>query len=383
MNTRKIHSKEIVYFSSIPWNFSWHRQQEMMTYMAEHGYKILFVEPCSKMHPFDREFEQIAPGIWRLQPCGMPYERCLRAIHCLNAKISHKQIGEVSEKLKFKNPIIWLDRVHGVDFPYYQGEHYIIYDLVDEILAFGRVRNKKLLISLENQVLKRADTLLSSSRTLMERKILQSGRSETAVFLPNGVDCRRFDHSEYISSSRSIVVGFVGEISKRRLDFDIISYIAKKKSDWSFVFVGPGNEHDKEALRELSSNISVEGPVNGECIPEVIQGFDVGIIPYNVEKEDMDYVFPRKACEYLASGKAVVCTPLKEVKQLAPYVLVASDGREFADKLEEAVGKSSITPESRRTFAKEFDWNCLMESLLNDLSQFEMETGSKYGEKIQ
>lgn len=383
MNTRKIHSKEIIYISSIPWNFSWHRQQEMMTYMAEHGYKILFIEPCSKAHPFEREYEQIALNIWRLQPCGMPYERCLRAIHYLNAKISHKQIGEALKDLKFKDPIVWLDRVHGFDFPYYQRDHYIIYDLVDEILAFGRFRNKELLISLENQVLKRADILLSSSRTLMERKILQSGRGETAVFLPNGVDCRRFDCLEDIPPSQPIVAGFVGEISKRRLDFELISYIAKEKRDWKFVFVGPGNENDKEVLRAISSNISVEGSVSGGRIPEVIQGFDVGIIPYHVDKEDMDYVFPRKACEYLASGKAVVCTPLKEVNQLEPYVLVASDGREFVDKLEEAVKKNSTTPESRRAFAKRFDWNCLMESLLNDLSQFKMETETKYGEKIQ
>lgn len=72
------HSKDLIYVSSIPWDFSWHRQQEMMSYLAEHGFRVLFVEPCSKKHPFQKLLRQVKENVWRLRPCGLPYERCLK-----------------------------------------------------------------------------------------------------------------------------------------------------------------------------------------------------------------------------------------------------------------------------------------------------------------
>lgn len=186
------HSKDIIYVSSIPWDFSWHRQQEMMMYMSEHGFKILFVEPCDKKHPFQRFFKQECENVWRLRPCGFPYERCSRLINIINGKMARTEIEKAARQLKFEKPILWLDRVHGFDFEYFQKNSFVVYDLVDEILAFGRVRNDRMLLELENQVLKRADILLSSSQTLMERKIKQSGREGKSLFLPNGVDCSRF-----------------------------------------------------------------------------------------------------------------------------------------------------------------------------------------------
>ena len=184
-----LHSKEIIYISSISWDFSWHRQQEMMMYMSEHGFKILFVEPCDKKHPFQRFFKQECENVWRLRPCGFPYERCSRLINIINGKMARTEIEEAARQLKFEKPILWLDRVHGFDFEYFQKNSFVVYDLVDEILAFGRVRNDRMLLELENQVLKRADILLSSSQTLMERKIKQSSREGKSLFLPNGVDC--------------------------------------------------------------------------------------------------------------------------------------------------------------------------------------------------
>lgn len=364
-----LHSKEIIYISSISWDFSWHRQQEMMMYMSEQGFKILFVEPCDKKHPFQRFFKQECENVWRLRPCGFPYERCSRLINIINGKMARTEIEEAARQLKLEKPILWLDRVHGFVFEYFQKNSFVVYDLVDEILAFGRVRNDRMLLELENQVLKRADILLSSSQTLMERKIKQSSREGKSLFLPNGVDCSRFSIETGKVTQQNPTIGFIGHISKRSINYNLVQSVAAARPDWTLLFVGPGTEEDKNALKEGYPNIVIQDPVSGTEVPRVIREFDIGMIPYNTEKADMDYVFPRKACEYLAAGKPVISTPLKEVECLRPYVQVATDAEGFIRKAEEVTDENEIATEARRTFAKKYDWDFLMKGLVAILSQ--------------
>lgn len=360
------HSKDIIYVSSIPWDFSWHRQQEMMMYMSEHGFKILFVEPCDKKHPFQRFFKQECENVWRLRPCGFPYERCSRLINIINGKMARTEIEKAARQLKFEKPILWLDRVHGFDFEYFQKNSFVVYDLVDEILAFGRVRNDRMLLELENQVLKRADILLSSSQTLMERKIKQSGREGKSLFLPNGVDCSRFSIETGKVTQQNPTIGFIGHISKRSINYNLVQSVAAARPDWTLLFVGPGTEEDKNALKEGYPNIVIQDPVSGTEVPRVIREFDIGMIPYNTEKEDMDYVFPRKACEYLASGKPVISTRLREIAVLEPYVSIADDANSFVYQVERIL-RTNVTAEQRREFCGQFDWNCLMKNMIDSI----------------
>ena len=360
------HSKDIMYVSSIPWDFSWHRQQEMMMYMSEHGFKILFVEPCDKKHPFQRFFKQECENVWRLRPCGFPYERCSRLINIINGKMARTEIEKAARQLKFEKPILWLDRVHGFDFEYFQKNSFVVYDLVDEILAFGRVRNDRMLLELENQVLKRADILLSSSQTLMERKIKQSGREGKSLFLPNGVDCSRFSIETGKVTQQNPTIGFIGHISKRSINYNLVQSVAVARPDWTLLFVGPGTEEDKNTLKEGYPNIVIQDPVSGTEVPRVIRDFDIGMIPYNTEKADMDYVFPRKACEYLASGKPVISTGLREIAVLEPYVSIADDADSFVDQVERIL-RTNITAEQRRKFCTQFDWNCLMKNMTDSI----------------
>ncbi len=355
-------TREIIYISSIPWEFSWHRQQEMMTYMAKYGFRVLFVEPCSKRYPFQKMFVQERENIWRIRPCGLPYERCLKTVNHLNAVLSRTDIQKVARQIGFQKPMIWLDRVHGFDLKCLRKEYFVVYDLIDEILAFGRIRNDKLLLDLENQVLRRADFLLSSSQTLMNRKIQQSGRNGKALFLPNGVNCSRFQSVEpriHQDVKEHLTIGFVGHISKRSINFQLVQSVAKLKPEWTLLFVGPGTQEDKSALKNGIANIETRAPVDGSEVPNVIQEFDVGMIPYNVEDEKMDYVFPRKACEYLASGRPVVSTRLKEVEALAPYVAVADTPEAFIRQIENSLN-GEVTAKQRREFCSRFDWDCLM-----------------------
>lgn len=361
---------DILYISSIPWDFSWHRQQEMMTMMAADGCRVLFVQPCSKCHPLKHGISQVREQIWVLEMPGLPYERCLGTAHWINASISRRRIRRVMQKLGFSDFILWLDRVHGFDFIGFSKGRFVVYDLVDEILSFGRMRNERLLLHLENRVLKNADLVISSSQTLLNRKVVQSGRSAKTVFLPNGVDAKRFANAGIKESIRSLPgprIGFVGHIARWRLDYALIREIARLRPEWQLVFVGPGTEKDKHDLE--GKNVRVFEPVSGDMIPEVVQSFDAAIIPYRTDGKT-DYVFPRKACEYLAAGKAVVSTPLAECRVLVPHVTVAENAPEFITAIERALLQKGREAE-RIQFAGQFDWEILLGKLKRELPGWE------------
>lgn len=355
---------QILFISSIRWDFSWHRQQEMMAKMAERGAEVLFVQPCNKRRPFQSELEQVSKGLWLLTPKGLPYERCLYSVNAVNAFVSRNEILRSMRKIGFTRPIVWIDRVHGFDFHFFR-QYYVVYDLIDEVLAFGRMKNKKLLIGLENSVLKQANLLLSSSRTLLFRKIDQSGRVGESLFIPNGVDVSRFRIQKNVNARKRI--GFVGDISRRRLNYSLIRTAAALHQEWQFVFVGPGIEEDKAKLIDGLENIRCDAPVSGSEVPAVIADFDVGIIPYNHDTQNMDYVFPRKACEYLASGKPVVSTDMPEIRYLQPFIRIAETPEEFCKAIEDALQDNNL--EERRKFAEQYDWNLLLEELFSKLER--------------
>ena len=358
---------QILYISSIPWNYAWHRQQEMVSKLAEEGFEILFVEPCTK-RLFKSNLVKKTENVWVLSPSGLPYERVLRCVNAFNAKSSKRQIKKALKKIGFSNPIVWLDRVHGFDFKHFSKESYVVYDLIDEILAFGRVRNNKMLISLENKVLRRADLLVSSSQTLLNRKTVQcGGREKPSKFIPNGVDVTRFESEEKWQELKGFarpIIGFIGTISQRSLDYELIGSLATRNKEWNFVFVGPGTLEDKEKLK--GDNVFVFDKVDGSLISKVINSFDVGIIPYVCEGESMDYVFPRKACEFLAAGKPVVATPLNELGVFGESVFVANGVEEFEKFVRISLEQKNLK-QSRRDYVRKFDWNVLLKDLAKGL----------------
>lgn len=350
----------IIYFSSIRWDYAWHRQQEVVSFLADNGFDIYFIEPFSKKNSIKR----IRNNITLVSFFGLKGERTSSLINKINSMISKKTISNLINN----DAIIFFDRVHGVDLKaLLKRKNYVVYDLIDEITAFGRYPNKKHLLKLEKMLLDRCDLLLSSSNTLLERKKIFVSEKCKKIFIPNGLDISRFEMKGFEDFNKdNFTIGFIGTISKRRIDINLINYIAENFPECIVKLVGPCS---RDKIKLNYENIKVLDSVEKDEISNILSTFDIGIIPYNNKSEKMDYVFPKKVFEYLAVGLPVVSTCLKEISFI-DFIKTTDNKKDFIKYIkEEVLSNSREKILKRREYVEKFNWNLLLSELSMELNR--------------
>jgi UDP-galactopyranose mutase len=83
------------------------------------------------------------------------------------------------------------------------------------------------------------------------------------------------------------------------------------RPDWSFVMVGPVVKISEDDLPKRP-NIHYLGGKKYEQLPAYLSGWDVALMPFAMN-ESTQFISPTKTPEYLAGGKPVVSTPIKDV----------------------------------------------------------------------
>lgn len=170
------------------------------------------------------------------------------------------------------------------------------------------------------------------------------------------------------------IIGFFGAISKYKINFDLIEYIAKNQPEWSIVLIGTFGEGEKSAdisKLEQIDNIHFLGPKPYEVLPNYLKGFNVCILP-NVINEYTKNMFPMKFFEYLASGKPVVSTSLPSLKDFVEYCYFAVNNSEFTEFIRKAISETNNNEirQKRIELAKMNTW----EKRINDMSEIIIKT---------
>lgn len=151
------------------------------------------------------------------------------------------------------------------------------------------------------------------------------------------------------------LIGYMGWINELRLDEGLIEHLAKSRSEWDFVFVGPKSHED--ALARLSArcqNVRVLGPVPYSQIPGVLSQFDVCILPNLLNKHTAGND-PIKFFDYLASGKPIVSTNTAGAEYLAGYIEIAHDKQQFLVMISECLNNPKHQQE-RIAFGRLNSW---------------------------
>ena len=102
------------------------------------------------------------------------------------------------------------------------------------------------------------------------------------------------------------------------------------RPDWQFVMVGPVVKIDPAELPKRP-NIHYLGPKKYEQLPAYLSGWDVALMPFAMN-ESTKFISPTKTPEYLAGGRPVVSTPVRDVVRHYGHlegVEIASSPEEF------------------------------------------------------
>ena len=148
------------------------------------------------------------------------------------------------------------------------------------------------------------------------------------------------------------MVGYHGALSTW-FDWSLWLHAARARPDWSFVLVGPAFRVTEEEIRERVAerpNLYYLGAKPFRQLTRYTARFDVAAIPFTLNAVT-HACSPVKLFEYMAAGKPVVATPMREVLKYRS-VLVADGPDSFVARLDEAVARRS-DPDYQALLARE------------------------------
>jgi UDP-galactopyranose mutase len=192
----------------------------------------------------------------------------------------------------------------------------VVYDCMDELSGFAGAPAE--LKTYEAELLKRADLVFTGGQSLYEAK---RHTHDNIHPFPSSVDVEHFAQARRIGSDPEDQadiphprLGFFGVIDER-MDLELLAGIAAARPAWHFVMLGPVVKIDPAVLPRRP-NIHYLGAKTYQQLPYYIAGWDVALLPF-ARNEATRYISPTKTPEYLAAGKPVVSTSIRDV--VRPY----------------------------------------------------------------
>ncbi|GAB4200845.1 MAG: hypothetical protein Fur006_52750 [Coleofasciculaceae cyanobacterium] len=126
------------------------------------------------------------------------------------------------------------------------------------------------------------------------------------------------------------------------MDLELLEGIAKARPDWHLVMIGPVVKIDPASLPRRE-NIHYLGSKDYKQLPAYLAGWDLAMLPF-ARNESTRFISPTKTPEYLAAGKPVVSTSIRDV--VRPYgqerlVRIADTIAEFVAAAEAAMSEDT------------------------------------------
>jgi glycosyltransferase involved in cell wall biosynthesis len=211
----------------------------------------------------------------------------------------------------------------------------VIYDCMDELSLFKGAPQQ--LIDLEKYLLSHADVVFTGGKSLYESK---KQLHDNVYCFPSSVDQFHFAKAlngiaipEDIAGINTPIVGYFGVIDER-IDLDMIRKSAAMMPDVTFVMIGPlAKIHDEDLPR--AENIRYLGMKSYEELPAYLKAFNVAMMPFALNESTI-YISPTKTLEYMAAGKPIISTRIKDVvRDYSHCVSLVDNAEEFTAAVRE------------------------------------------------
>jgi UDP-galactopyranose mutase len=118
----------------------------------------------------------------------------------------------------------------------------------------------------------------------------------------------------------------------------MVGEMARMRPDWSFAMVGPVVKVDPNLLPH-SPNLYWMGGRDYQQLPSYCAAFDINMMCFAINKAT-EFINPTKGLEYMATGKPIISTPVRDVvKQWTDIVYIAKTAEEFVQRSQDALDR--------------------------------------------
>lgn len=362
----KVGVADLVCFSHLRWDFVYQRPQHLLSRCAQTRRVFVVEEPiASPDHFWWLEISRRDSDVWIVVPYLPNGISEARAID-----LQQQLLDALLAEAQIEAPILWYYTPMAVPFTHRLKASAVIYDCMDELSAFKGAHLE--LQAREAHLFKLADLVFTGGRSLYEVK--QHQHSNVHAF-PSSIDAAHFAQARNLTEPADQVpiphprLGFYGVIDER-MDLSLLDGIAQTRPDWHLVIIGPVVKIDPAMLPRYP-NIHYLGSKSYQALPSYLAGWDVALLPFACN-ESTRFISPTKTPEYLAAGKPVVSTPIRDV--VRPYgeenlVHIAATVPEFVAAIAAALDQRQTKTDwlSRvDTFLSQTSWD-LTWNAMNDL----------------
>jgi len=342
----------IVYFSGTDWDATWQRPQQLASRLTRHG-QVLYVNSFGLRVPSLKDLGRIGRRIGasinrRVRP--LPHSALTiispllflpfpsnRLANRINGWLLRRPLDRWIKRQGSRNLVLWIGIPSPGAMESIKGlaPGLLVYDCIDNVAAFHR--NRPDIIETEQRVASTAGVVIATSAELFEK---MKRINPNTFLVPNAVNFEQFraaaEHPlappRDMTQLKRPILGYVGEIAEW-FDCDLIHDLALQNPGGSIVLIG-GIHADISKILQLP-NVHYLGLKGYGDIPGYMSQFDVCLLPFKVNSLT-NAVNPIKFYEYLAMGKPVVSTPIREIRPYRELVEVA-DPSGFAAAVKRAL----------------------------------------------
>jgi UDP-galactopyranose mutase len=342
-----LHDVDLLCFSHLRWGFVFQRPNHLLTRFSKHQ-RVFFME-----EPIFHDGED-----------KLHIENYNENLYVVTPHIKHRENGEdvLKQQQKFVNSLLlqmqvkryysWYYTPMALPFTSHLSPELVVYDCMDELSAFKFAPPE--LAILEKTLFAKADVVFTGGHSIFENK---KNAHHNIYPFPSSIDKSHFgkarkirkdpEDQKHIERPR---FGFFGVIDER-FDIDMIAEVARKKPEWQFILLGPVVKIDPASLPKYD-NIHYLGGKKYEELPNYLAGWDIAMIPFAIN-ESTRFISPTKTPEYLAAGKPVISTAIRDV--VSPYgnnklVHIVENSKEFI-----AAAETELAVKRRSAWVKKVD----------------------------
>lgn len=383
---------DCILFSTADWKTPyWTNKQHTATFLAESGWRVLYVETVGLRAPnlangrdLNRLIkrlirglkalvlgpERVSDNLWILPPLALPAMHHIAGARSINQSLLRSTISRFLKRHHFEKPLIWTYHPYVGEVLKGVSTGNLIYHCVDDLAAIPGVDaiafNRE-----EVNLLKKCKAVFTTAAALQEKCLRYNANT---YFLPNVVDEIHFGRArspgkipsemEAIPQPRLV---YHGVLSDFKVNAELLQEVFIARPDWSLVLIGDERVGQSDpALNRLRqmANVHFLGYRPYELLPDYLRGMSVGLLP-TVLNDYTRSMFPMKFYEYLASGLPVVSTPLDFTRKGHPFLKVGSDASEFCAAIANQLKRGKLDANEVAIAVGENTWTMRLKKMLD------------------